>query len=53
MDNETSRATSFDAQMERIHRATGTRTQVELAEFLGIRQSAVSDARRRGKIPAE
>lgn len=42
----------FDAQMERIKRITGKRTQVELAEFFGIRQSSISDAKRRGKIPS-
>lgn len=45
--------TIFDTQMERILLVTRTRTQVELAEFLGIRQSSVSDAKRRGSIPAE
>ena len=42
----------FDSQMERIKLVTGKRTQVGLAEFLGIRQSSVSDAKRRGKIPS-
>ena len=42
----------FAAQMERIKFVTGKRTQVELAEFLGIRQSSISDAKRRGKIPS-
>ena len=43
----------FEHQMERLMQATATRTQVDLADFLGISQSSVSDARRRGKIPAE
>lgn len=43
----------FDAQMERIRFITGVRTQVDLADFLGVRQSAVSDAKRRGKIPTD
>lgn len=43
----------FIEQMERIKQATNTRTQIELAEFLGISQSSVSDAGRRGRIPAE
>ena len=30
---------------------TGTRTQSQLADLLGIRQSSVSDAKRRGIIP--
>ncbi len=45
-------STDFEAQMERIKVATGKRTQIELADFLGIRQSSVSDAKRRGKIPS-
>ena len=40
-------------QLDRILQAAGCKTQVELAEFLGIRQSAVTDARRRGRIPEE
>ena len=43
----------FDEQMCRIQFITGAHTQLALADFLGIRQSAVSDAKRRGKIPAE
>lgn len=43
----------FTEQMERIRQATGTRTQSELADFLGIRQSSVSDAKRRCKIPSD
>nr|WP_239057165.1 S24 family peptidase [Desulfovibrio sp. JC010] len=39
--------------MERIKKATGTRTQVQLAEILNIRQSSISDAKRRSSIPAE
>lgn len=41
----------FDAQLRRIRQITGARTQAELADFLGIQQASVSDARRRGKIP--
>ena len=37
----------FAAAMERI------RAQRELGRFLGINQSAISDAKRRGTIPAE
>ena len=44
---------SFDAQMERIKLVTGKRTQFELATFFGVRQSLVSDAKRRGKIPPD
>lgn len=45
------RKNSFDEQIKRIHQITGTRTQAELAKLLGIRQSLVSDAKRRGIIP--
>jgi hypothetical protein len=41
----------FEAAMARIHAITGTRTQVELAKVLGIRQSSISDAKRRQSIP--
>ena len=39
--------------LERFFEAAECRTQVELADFLGIRQSSVSDAKKRSKIPAE
>ena len=39
--------------MARIHTVTGTRTQSELAEVLGVRQASIADAKRRGSIPAE
>lgn len=42
----------FDEQMERIKLITGKKTQAELAELLGIKQSSISDAKRRGSIPA-
>ena len=45
--------TSFDIIFERIKYATNTRTQVELAEVLGIRQSSISDAKRRNSVPAD
>ncbi len=38
---------------DRICEATGTRTQMELADILGIRQSSISDAKRRRSIPRE
>ena len=44
---------AFDKQLERIHHAAGTRTQSQLAAFLGIRQSSVADAKKRQSIPAE
>ena len=40
-------------QMKRLHHAAGTETQQELAEYLGVPQAAISDARRRGAIPAD
>lgn len=45
-------ASSFQEQLERIKLITDARTQVELATFLGIRQSEVSDAKRRKEIPS-
>lgn len=42
---------NFEAAMARIHAIAGTRTQVELANLLGIRQSSISDAKRRGSVP--
>lgn len=44
---------SFEAQFARVLEATECRTQVELADFFDIRQSSISDARRRKSIPAE
>lgn len=44
---------SFPVIFERIQAATSTKTQVQLAEILGIRQSSISDAKRRESIPAE
>lgn len=45
--------TEFDDIMMRIRKETGARTQVELAAMLGIRQSSISDAKRRGSVPAD
>lgn len=39
--------------LQRVYEAVGCRTQVELAQFLGIRQSSISDAKRRKAIPAD
>ncbi|MDY6851161.1 MAG: S24 family peptidase [Thermodesulfobacteriota bacterium] len=44
---------SFSQVLGRIKEATGARTQVELAEILGIRQSSISDAKRRSSIPSD
>ena len=45
--------TTFPAAYARICEVTGTRTQTEVAEVLDIRQSSISDAKRRKSIPAE
>ncbi|MHC1753071.1 MAG: S24 family peptidase [Humidesulfovibrio sp.] len=39
--------------MERIKKATGARTQVQLAEVLEVRQSSISDAKRRCSVPSD
>lgn len=44
---------TFPSQLSRLKLATGRRTQAELAEFLGVKQSAVTDAARRGKLPTK
>ena len=41
------------ARLARVFEAAGCRTQMELAAFLGIRQSSISDAKRRGVIPSD
>ncbi len=44
---------NFSEIFERIKLATNTRTQVELAEVLDIRQSSISDAKRRNSVPSD
>lgn len=44
-------ADQFEVIFKRIQTATGTRTQIELAALLEIRQSSISDAKRRKSIP--
>ena len=44
---------NFDEIFDRIKLATNTRTQVELAEVLDIRQSSISDAKRRNSVPSD
>ena len=44
---------SFEARYNRLLEATGCKTQVELGEFLKIRQSSVSDAKSRNAIPSD
>lgn len=51
--NRKGNAVSFEEQLERMHCSAGTRTQAQLAAFLDIRQSSVSDAKKRQTIPAE
>ena len=43
----------FIEQLKRIHQITGTHSQTGLAAYLGVRRSAVTNARRTGMIPAE
>ena len=42
----------FD-EFRRVYEVADCRTQKELAQILGIRQSSISDAKRRRSIPAE
>lgn len=44
---------AFEGIFSRIKRATNTRTQVEVAEVLEIRQSSISDAKRRDSVPSD
>ena len=39
--------------LSRVFEAAGCRTQSELADFLGVRQSSISDAKKRGSVPAD
>lgn len=43
----------FESQYKRVLEAAGCRTQVELAAVLEVRQSSISDAKRRKSVPAE
>ncbi|HIW78396.1 MAG TPA: helix-turn-helix domain containing protein [Candidatus Bilophila faecipullorum] len=43
----------FDAAYARICEVCGARTQGELAVWIGVSQSSISDARRRSTIPAQ
>ncbi len=42
-----------EESFKRLYQATDCKTQVELAEFLGITQSSISDAKKRKSIPSE
>ena len=46
-------SSDFASQYRRICEAAACRTQAELADFLGIRQSGISDAMRRNVIPSD
>lgn len=39
--------------LKRVFEVAGCRTQAELADFWGIKQSSISDAKKRERIPAE
>lgn len=43
----------FEDVYKRIQQATNLRTQMEISNVLDIRQSSISDAKRRNSIPAE
>ncbi len=43
----------FEEAYARIKFATGTKTQMEIAEVLEIRQSSISDAKRRNSVPGD
>ena len=45
--------TNFEEVFESIKLATNTRTQIEIAEVLEIRQSSISDAKRRNSVPSD
>lgn len=47
------RVAAYEAAMARIAGVTGAVTQVRLAEVLDVRQSSISDAKRRASIPPE
>lgn len=44
---------SFESQYRRVFEAAECRTQVKLAELLEIKQSSISDAKKRKSIPAD
>ena len=45
--------TEATARLARVFEAAGCRTQLELAAVLDIRQSSISDAKKRGAIPSD
>lgn len=50
--SQTKTAQIFSQQIKRIQLITDKHTQTELADFFGIRQSSISDAKRRKVIPS-
>ena len=44
---------SFEAVYARMLFAAGVRTQTELANILDMKQASISEAKKRGSIPAE
>lgn len=42
---------TFDEVIQRMYTAAGVQSQVELANWLGVKQSWISDAKRRGRMP--
>ncbi|MCC8195112.1 MAG: helix-turn-helix domain containing protein [Deltaproteobacteria bacterium] len=46
-------AKNENKQIARLFEAAGCRTQAELAELLGIRQSSIAVAKRRNRLPAD
>jgi len=46
-------ASSANGIIERMKSALGLKTQSALAEVLGVRRAAVSDAKRQGRVPSE
>ncbi len=53
MSNFHASSDSFEVCMDRIQSATKAYTQIDLAELLNIRQSSISDAKKRNSIPAK
>ena len=43
---------SFEAQMARVKFIAQARTQCQLADILGVKQASISEASKRGRIPA-
>jgi len=52
-ESERSSASAFQAGFERLRTTLGFKNQKELADILEIRQSSISDAKRRDVIPAD